>query len=108
MDPRKEFWKGTYYLLILKLIKEGGSSYGYELKKALEHLNPSESTIYDTLKKLEKGGYIKGEWIRVGKRARKRYELTEKGEELLRELEEEARLLCSFLTGQGKLSHSSS
>jgi len=102
LDPRREFWKGTYYLLILKLIKESGTSYGYQLKKALEELKPSESTIYDTLKKLEKRGYIKGEWVVSRKRARKRYSLTEKGEELLRELEEQARLLCSFLTGQEK------
>ncbi|UXD21263.1 transcriptional regulator [Ignicoccus pacificus DSM 13166] len=102
MDPKREFWKGTYYLLILKMIKESGTSYGYELRKALKELKPSESTIYDTLKKLEKGGYVKGEWVKVKGRARKRYQLTERGEELLRELEEEARLLCSFLTGPRK------
>jgi len=102
MDPKKEFWKGTYYLLVLKLIAER-ETHGYQIRKALERLgNPSESTVYDTLKKLEKGGYVEGEWVSQGKRPRKRYKVTEKGMELLRELEEQASLLCSFLTGRGK------
>ncbi len=99
MKPEKEFWKGTYYLLILKNIKEG-RRYGYQIRKALEDFgNPSESTVYDTLKKLEKGGYIKGKWLTDGKRIKKEYELTEKGEELLKALLEEARRLCSYLIG---------
>ncbi len=100
MKPEKEFWKGTYYLLVLKSIKEG-ISHGYQIKKALEEFgNPSESTVYDTLKKLEKGGYIKGKWMTDGKRLKKVYEITEKGEELLERLLREAELLCSYLTGR--------
>ena len=106
MKPEREFWKGTYYLLILKSIKEG-KRYGYQIKKGLEAFgNPSESTVYETLKKLEKGGYIKGRWITDGKRLKKEYEITEKGEELLERLLKEAETLCSYLIGQGRRSPS--
>ena len=102
MNPKREFWKGTYYLIVLKMLEER-EAHGYQLRKALEALgSPSESTVYDVLKKLERRGYVKGEWVVQGGRPKKRYSITEKGRELLRELEEQASLLCSFLFGQEK------
>ena len=102
MDPKREFWKGTYYLIVLKVLEEQ-ETHGYQLRKILETLgNPSESTVYDVLKKLERGGYVKGEWVMQGRRPKKRYRITEKGRELLKELEGQASLLCSFLSGRGK------
>jgi len=104
VNPKKEFWKGTYYLLILYFLKEKGKLHGYAIRKELEPFgSPSESTVYETLKKLEKGGYVKGTWVTDGKRLKKYYEITKKGEELLEELLSQLSSLCS-LTSPGRSS----
>ncbi|NPA84719.1 MAG: PadR family transcriptional regulator [Crenarchaeota archaeon] len=98
MKPEKEFWKGTYYFLVLHLLKERGRLHGYAIRKELEPFGkPSESTVYDTLKKLEKEGYIKGTWITDGKRIKKYYEITEKGLGLLDTLSKQLSSLCSLI-----------
>ncbi len=99
MRPEREFWKGTYYFLILHLLKERGRLHGYAIRKELEPFGkPSESTVYETLKKLEKGGYVKGTWVTDGKRLKKYYEITEKGEELLERLYSQLSSLCSLIS----------
>jgi len=99
MRPEKEFWKGTYYFLVLHLLKKKGKLHGYAIRKELEPFGrPSESTVYDTLKKLEKGGYVRGSWVTDGKRLNKYYEITEKGEELLEELYSQLSSLCSLIS----------
>jgi len=49
--------------LILKTMKEKGSTYGYELIKTMKersngHWDPSYGTIYGSLDRMEKNGYI--------------------------------------------------
>ena len=83
----REYKKGFFPFLILFLLrcKEG---YGYEIatrlrKATLERLRFEYSSIYQILKRLEKKGFILGEWREspAGPR-RKIYRLTEIGEAL--------------------------
>ncbi len=58
---------GLYQVIVLKIITEKQPIHGYAIRKRIVELtngmlNPSESTIYDTLKKLEKLGLIEGYW----------------------------------------------
>ena len=77
--------------LILKTMKEKGSTYGYELIKTMKersngHWNPSYGTIYGSLNRMENNGYI--ERANREPEDRKYYRLTEEGEEELEEREE--------------------
>ncbi|HDD31789.1 MAG TPA: PadR family transcriptional regulator, partial [Thermococcus litoralis] len=58
---------------------------------------PSESTLYGILRTLEKYKLIRGEWMEVGGRARKYYEITQTGKEVLKELREEIELMKKVL-----------
>ncbi len=77
--------------LILKTMKEKGSTYGYELIKTMKerskgHWNPSYGTIYGSLNRMENNGYI--ERANREPEDRKYYRLTEEGKEELEEREE--------------------
>ncbi len=83
---------GLYGVLIMHALSESGPLHGYGLRQYLIKvsggiLNPSESTVYETLKKLEKEGLIKSSWsVEGGGLPRKYYRLTEDGLSLLREV----------------------
>ncbi len=77
--------------LILKTMKEKGSTYGYELINTMKersggHWNPSYGTIYGSLNRMENNGYI--ERANREPEDRKYYRLTEEGEEELEKREE--------------------
>ena len=74
--------------LILKTMKEKGSTYGYELIKTMKersngHWDPSYGTIYGSLDRMEKNGYI--ERADREPEDRKYYRLTEEGKKELEE-----------------------
>ncbi|EHR78964.1 transcriptional regulator [Thermococcus litoralis DSM 5473] len=98
---RKEIRTGIYAYLVLSLLKKE-KTHGYALRKALEDLSdgkfvPGESTLYGILKTLEKYKLIRGEWMEVGGRARKYYEITQTGKEVLEELRKEIELMKEVL-----------
>ncbi len=77
--------------LILKNIRKQGTTYGYELINNLkdisnEHWDPSYGTIYGTLNRMEKKGFIQR--AERGEEDRKYYRLTERGEEELKKRED--------------------
>ncbi len=74
--------------MILRMMNKK-PTYGYEILKRIEkisggHWEPSYGTIYGTLERLEKKGYIRK--TEKKPKDRKYFELTEKGEEKLEEL----------------------
>lgn len=74
--------------LIYRIMKEEGSTYGYEIINRLkelsnQHWDPSYGTVYGALNRMEKKGLI--ERAERGSEDRKYYRLTEKGEETLKE-----------------------
>ncbi|WP_029034308.1 PadR family transcriptional regulator [Salinimicrobium terrae] len=77
-------FKGSLITIILKLLKEDGRMYGYEITQKVKAATEGKFTItegalYPTLHKLEAQGILEVEVEKVDNRLRKYYKLTEKG-----------------------------
>jgi PadR family transcriptional regulator PadR len=80
-----ELLKGTLQTIILKLLKDQGRMYGYEITQRVKGLSEgrlllTEGALYPTLHKLEADGLVKTELVALGKRVRKYYTLTTVGQ----------------------------
>ncbi len=100
----KDLRTGIYSLIMLNIIKTNGPIHGYALRaKVMElsdnTLTPSESTIYESLKYLEKRGLIKSFWGKASGKGppRKYYVITDYGKEVLRVVNTEALILARLL-----------
>ncbi|HBK88925.1 MAG: PadR family transcriptional regulator [Cyclobacteriaceae bacterium] len=85
-----ELLKGTLQTIVLKVLKDRGRMYGYEITNCVRELSDSrlqltEGALYPTLHKLEAEGFLKTETIMIGKRVRKYYSLTAEGRASTRE-----------------------
>lgn len=85
-----ELLKGTLQTIILKLLKDNGKMYGYEITQRVKDLSIgrlalTEGALYPTLHKLEAEGLLKTEIVTMGKRVRKYYTLTPAGKTSARE-----------------------
>jgi PadR family transcriptional regulator PadR len=85
-----ELLKGTLQTIILKLLKDEGKMYGYEMTQRVKDLSVgrlmlTEGALYPTLHKLEAEGLLKTEIVTMGKRVRKYYTLTAAGKTSARE-----------------------
>src|SRR6185436_757986 len=79
-----ELLKGTLQTIILKVLKDHGKMYGYEITQRVSELSDgtillTEGALYPTLHKLEAEGLLKTEVVNIGKRVRKYYTLTATG-----------------------------
>ena len=80
----KELVKGTLQTVILRLLREEGRMYGYEMTQYVKQLSEgkyqlTEGSLYPMLHKMEKEGLLGTERELIGGRTRKYYRLTEKG-----------------------------
>lgn len=80
----KELVKGTLQTVILRLLRERGRMYGYEMTQEVRQLSRgkyqlTEGSLYPTLHKMEQQGWLGAEQEQIGGRTRKYYRLTEKG-----------------------------
>ena len=85
-----ELLKGTLQTIILKLLKDQGKMYGYEITQRVKELSAgrlalTEGALYPTLHKLEAEGFLKTDVVTLGKRVRKYYTLTTAGKNTARE-----------------------
>lgn len=85
-----ELLKGTLQTIILKVLKDHGRMYGYEITQRVKELSDdtialTEGALYPALHKLEADGMLKTETETIGKRVRKYYSLTPQGRVLVRE-----------------------
>lgn len=85
-----ELLKGTLQTIVLKVLKDHGKMYGYEITQRVKELSDdriflTEGALYPTLHKLEAEGILKTETVMLGKRVRKYYTLTAEGRSLVRE-----------------------
>ncbi len=85
-----ELLKGTLQTIILKVLKDHGRMYGYEITLRVKELSVgrlllTEGALYPTLHKLESEGLLKTETIMLGKRVRKYYTLTPEGRSIVKE-----------------------
>jgi DNA-binding PadR family transcriptional regulator len=79
-----ELLKGTLQTIILKVLKDHGRMYGYEITQVVKDLSDgrlmiTEGSLYPSLHKLEADGLLKTEVVKIGKRIRKYYTLTPDG-----------------------------
>ncbi len=86
----KELLKGSLKSIVLKLLAENGSMYGYEITQKVQELSRGEiqltyGALYPILHKLEKDGAVKTHSQIVNNRTRIYYELTKRGNETARE-----------------------
>jgi len=85
-----ELLKGTLQTIILKILKDHGKMYGYEITQRVKELSAerillTEGALYPTLHKLEADGLLQTETVMIGKRIRKYYSLTSVGSSLAQE-----------------------
>jgi DNA-binding PadR family transcriptional regulator len=79
-----ELLKGTLQTIVLKVLKDQGKMYGYEITQRVKDLSKgrlllTEGALYPTLHKLEAEGLLTTETVMIGKRIRKYYTLTPAG-----------------------------
>ena len=80
-----ELLKGTLSTIILKLLADGGKMYGYEITQKVKALSNEkillkEGSLYPALHKLLHDGLVEVETVHIGKRIRKYYKITQKGQ----------------------------
>ncbi len=85
-----ELLKGTLQTILLKVLKDHGKMYGYEITQRVKELSEdrillTEGALYPSLHKLESEGILKTETVMMGKRVRKYYSLTPEGRSLAKE-----------------------
>ena len=77
--------------VLLLMLKEKGSAYGYDLSESLAEYALTDAQIeraalYRTLRTLERNGYVRSNWdVNTGGPARRMYALTKNGHNHLRE-----------------------
>jgi PadR family transcriptional regulator, regulatory protein PadR len=79
-----QLYKGSLSTIVLKLLKDSGKMYGYQITREVEKITAGEMVItegalYPTLHKLEAKGLLSVEMKMVNNRRRKYYFLTQKG-----------------------------
>jgi DNA-binding PadR family transcriptional regulator len=79
-----ELLKGTLQTIVLKVLKDHGKTYGYEITQRVKELSQgqiqlTEGALYPTLHRLEAEGLLKTEKLTIGNRVRKYYMLTPAG-----------------------------
>jgi len=99
---RKDLRSGIYSTIILSILKRESPIHGYVIRKRFEEVSegkivPSEGTLYDLLKTLERYGLVESFWGESGGRIRKYYRITDLGEDVLKEIGEELRLIFKIL-----------
>jgi PadR family transcriptional regulator PadR len=84
----RELKKGSAELLVLSLV-EARARHGYEIGKLIDErsggaLHYNIASLYPLLYRLEKRGWIKGQWVeKAGQRRRRYYRLTVVGRKIL-------------------------
>ena len=85
----QEVKRGSAEMLILALVEER-ARHGYEIAKLIEQrsqgvLQFHVASLYPLLYRLEKRGWIKGQWVeKAGQRRRRYYKLTSEGKKVLK------------------------
>ena len=90
---RLELSRGCLILAVLSQLRT--EHYGYVLRKALSDLGMEidENSLYPLLRRLESQGLLVSEWREEEKRNKRFYQLSNDGEDILKQLVEEWRSL---------------
>ena len=93
----KDLRTGLYVAMIMYLLSKYGTLHGYRIRVLIQevsggYLNPSESTIYESLKMMSKLGLVESFWAETGYGPpRKYYKLTDFGMKIWGRLRSELR-----------------
>ena len=84
MQKNHSLIKGSLNTILLKLLRENGRMYGYEITKMVKELSEgcmqlTEGALYPALHKLEADGFVETTLEEVGNRKRKYYSITANG-----------------------------
>ncbi len=82
---KSKLFRGSLDTIIIKLLSEHDSMYGYEITQKVKEMTAGEFSItegalYPALHKLEANGLLDSETKSIGNRFRKYYSLTKNGE----------------------------
>lgn len=85
-----ELIKGTLKTIVLKQLEKQGRMYGYEITQKVKELTGNkiqitEGALYPTLHALESDGLVVTQTEFIGKRVRKYYSLSPKGQNKIEE-----------------------
>jgi PadR family transcriptional regulator PadR len=106
--------KGSLKTIVLKVLKESGRMYGYEITRKVEELTSGQikltyGALYPVLHKLENDGVLITESENFNNRTRVYYSLTDKGhsvvEDKIREMADFIDSLQRIINPQPGLSH---
>jgi PadR family transcriptional regulator PadR len=106
--------KGSLKTIVLKVLKENGRMYGYEITRKVEEMTSGQikltyGALYPVLHKLENDGVLITEPENYNNRIRIYYSLTDKGhsvvEEKIREMADFIDSLQRIINPQAGLSH---
>jgi PadR family transcriptional regulator PadR len=81
---KSTLYKGCLEPIIMRLLKDNGRMYGYQITQLVKEitkgeLNITEGAMYPLLHRLEKEGVVETEMENIGNRMRKYYTLTKAG-----------------------------
>jgi PadR family transcriptional regulator, regulatory protein PadR len=103
-----DVWQGTLALMVLKTLDTIGKMHGYGIARRIEQtsgdrLSVNYGTLYPALLKLEREGYIVGEWgVSEAHRKARYYRLTRAGrkrlEKAAREWDETRDIVARFFS----------
>lgn len=102
MSIKDNLKRGTIEMILLSLLEQE-DKYGYQLSQDLDRQSEgeyqlNEATMYPTLYRLKKNGYLEERKVQViGKRYRVYYHLSESGKCYLDETRAEYRRVCSAI-----------
>ena len=102
MSIRDNLKRGTIEMILLHLLEEE-DKYGYQLSQDLEKESEgeyqlNEATMYPTLYRLKKNGFLEERKVQVvGKRFRVYYHLTESGKQHLEETKAQYKQVCASI-----------
>ena len=95
--------KGSLKTIVLKLLKENGRMYGYEITRMVEDITEGQikltyGALYPVLHKLEKEGAVVTESENYNNRTRIYYSLTSAGHSVVKEKMEEMKEFLDTIT----------
>ena len=81
---KSTLYKGCLEPIILRLLKDNGRMYGYQITQLVKELTKgelqiTEGALYPLLHRLEEQGIVETEMENIGNRVRKYYTLTKAG-----------------------------
>lgn len=99
---KSNLYKGCLEPIIMRLLKDNGRMYGYQITQMVKEitrgeLNITEGALYPLLHRLEEQGVVETEMESVGNRMRKYYTLTKTGKKQTSVAMEELKIFMESL-----------